>query len=383
MRRLGKKFRVLLACTLAVSACGGGVREQKATEYPVIAVSKTDRTLQTSYSAAIQGRQDIAIYPQVSGKITSVKVTEGQKVRKGQVLFIIDQVPYKAAYESALADYQSAKVGVETAQLNYDSDKKLYENKVVSAFELQTSENQLHTALATLAQAEAQKVNAENNLSYTEVVSPADGVVGTLPYREGTLVSASMSEPLTRVSDNSLMYVYFSLRENDVLSLLQEYGSLDKALAGMPEVDLKLNNGTIYQHKGKVASISGVINETTGSVQFRAEFPNPERILMSGGNGSVVFPDVYKDVIVIPQEATFQLQDQVFVYKIVDGKTESARIEIVPENDGREYIVLSGLEVGDKIIASGAGLLRAGMPVVEKLYTEEEYISSAKINLVK
>lgn len=366
MRRLGKNFRVLLACTLAVTACGGSARQQEATEYPVITVTKSDRTLQTSYSAAIQGRQDIAIYPQVSGTITDVLVTEGQKVKKDQVLFIIDQVPYKAAYEVAEANVKSAEVAVETARLNYESDKKLYDNKVVSAFELQTSENSLHTAEATLAQAEAQLISAANNLSYTEVKSPSDGVVGTLPYREGALVSASMAQPLTRVSDNSLMYVYFSMNENDVLDLLLEYGSIDKAMKQMPSIDLKLNNGSMYPLKGKVASISGVISETTGAVQFRAEFPNPDRILMSGGNGSVVFPDEYKGVIVIPQEATFQLQDQIFVYKVVDGKTKSARITIVPKNNGQEYIVLSGLEAGDKIVASGAGLLREGMPIVEK-----------------
>lgn len=356
----------MLACTLAVTACGGSARQQEATEYPVITVTKSDRTLQTSYSAAIQGRQDIAIYPQVSGTITDVLVTEGQKVKKGQVLFIIDQVPYKAAYEVAEANVKSAEVSVETARLNYESDKKLYDNKVVSAFELQTSENSLHTAEATLAQMEAQLTSAANNLSYTEVKSPSDGVVGTLPYREGALVSASMAQPLTRVSDNSLMYVYFSMNENDVLDLLLEYGSIDKAMKQMPSIGLKLNNGSMYPLKGKVASISGVISETTGAVQFRAEFPNPDRILMSGGNGSVVFPDEYKGVIVIPQEATFQLQDQIFVYKVVDGKTKSARITIVPKNNGQEYIVLSGLEAGDKIVASGAGLLREGMPIVEK-----------------
>ena len=377
MRRFGKSFQVLLACSLVVTACGGGARQQTVAEYPVIAVSKADRTLQTTYSAKIEGRQDIAIYPQVSGTITDVMVTEGQKVRKGQVLFIIDQVPYKAAYEVAKANVKSAEVAVETAQLNYDSDKKLYDNKVVSAYELQTSLNSLHTAQAALAQAEAQLVSAANNLSYTEVSSPADGVIGTIPYRVGALVSASMAQPLTSVSDNSVMYVYFSMNENDALNLIQQYGSLDKAIRNMPDIELMLNNGTMYSLTGRVASISGIISETTGTVQLRAEFPNPDRVLLSGSNGSVVFPDVYKDMIVIPQEATFELQDQMFVYKVIEGTTHSARITVVPKNNGREYIVTGGLEVGDRIIASGAGLVRPGMTIVEKA-AETEAASEVK-----
>ena len=266
----------------------------------------------------------------------------------------------------AKANVKSAEVAVETAQLNYDSDKKLYDNKVVSAYELQTSLNSLHTAQAALAQAEAQLVSAANNLSYTEVSSPADGVIGTIPYRVGALVSASMAQPLTSVSDNSVMYVYFSMNENDALNLIQQYGSLDKAIRNMPDIELMLNNGTMYSLTGRVASISGIISETTGTVQLRAEFPNPDRVLLSGSNGSVVFPDVYKDMIVIPQEATFELQDQMFVYKVIEGTTHSARITVVPKNNGREYIVTSGLEVGDRIIASGAGLVRPGMTIVEK-----------------
>ena len=375
MRLFGKEFPVLLACALAVTACGGGARQQEAVEYPVITVAKSDRTLQTTYPATIEGRQSIAIYPQVSGRITAVNVSEGQNVKKGQSLFVIDQVPYKAAYEVAKANLQSAKVAVETARLNYESDKKLYDKKVVSAFQLQTTLNSLHTAQAALAQAEANMTNAENNLSYTEVSSPANGVVGKIPFREGALVSASIAQPLTTVADNSLMYVYFSLSENEALDLVEKYGSLDKAIEQMPAIDLILNNGSKYPHKGEVASISAIISETTGAVQARAEFSNPDRLLFSGSNGSVVFPDEYRDVIVIPQESTFQLQDQIFVYKVVDGKTQSARITVVPKNNGTEYIVLTGLEVGDKIVASGAGLLREGMPIKEKSASDDAEVT--------
>ncbi len=328
---------------------------------------KSDVTLQTTYSATIEGRQDISIYPQVSGTITSVKITEGQKVKKGQVLFVIDQVPYQASYDAALANYNAAKVSLESAQLTYDSDVKLHEKNVISDYELQQSLNSLNSAKASLAQMEAQLVSAKNNLSYTEVKSPADGVAGTIPYRVGALVGSSITTPLTTVSDNSVVYVYFSINENAALNLAQEYGSFEKAIEQMPDVQLKLNNGTIYEHTGRIASISGVVNTSTGAVQVRAEFDNPDRILMSGANGTVILPDEYKDVIVIPQAATTQLQDKYFVYKVVDGVTQSTEIQIVSKNDGQNYIVTGGLEVGDKFVSSGAGLLRSGVPVVEKV----------------
>lgn len=348
---------------MLLSACGGATESGEAVEYPILSVSTSNETLDKSYSATIRGRQDIDIYPQISGKITSVRVKEGEVVRKGQTLFVIDRVPYEAALRVAEANLAAAKVGVESAELEYNSTKELFENDVVSSYELQQSLNSLHSAQATLAQMEAQQIDAANNLSYTEVTSPSNGVVGTIPYREGALVSASMATPLTTVSDNSEMYVYFSMDENSLLDMLQQYGSVEKALAQMPDVQLQLSNGSIYNHTGRVESISGVISQTTGTVSLRAIFDNPDRLLHSGANGSILFPEHYDNVITIPQESTFELQDKVLVYKVVDGVTRSTQITVSPINDGRKYIVTGGLEVGDQIIAAGAGLLKEGMHV--------------------
>lgn len=348
---------------MLLSACGGTTESSEAVEYPILSVSTSNETLDKSYSATIRGRQDIDIYPQISGKITSVRVKEGEVVRKGQTLFVIDRVPYEAALRVAEANLAAAKVGVESAELEYNSTKELFENDVVSSYELQQSLNSLHSAQATLAQMEAQQIDAANNLSYTEVTSPSNGVVGTIPYREGALVSASMATPLTTVSDNSEMYVYFSMDENSLLDMLQQYGSVEKALAQMPDVQLQLSNGSIYNHTGRVESISGVISQTTGTVSLRAIFANPDRLLHSGANGSILFPEHYDNVITIPQESTFELQDKVLVYKVVDGVTRSTQITVSPISDGRKYIVTGGLEVGDQIIAAGAGLLKEGMPV--------------------
>jgi len=360
------KAAVLGCCIAAATSCGQAPTVSGAAEYAVTTVSATDTEVATTYPATIRGRQDIDIYPQVSGTISRVLITEGQKVRRGQVLFIIDQVPYKAALRTAEANVAAAKAGVATAQLTYDSKKQLFEREIISEFDLQTSENNLLTAKAQLAQAEAQEVNARNNLSYTEVKSPADGVAGTLPYRVGALVSAQIPQPLTTVSDNSSMYVYFSMSERQLLALTRDYGSMDAALTAMPAVQLQLSDGSLYDRSGRIESISGVIDTSTGSVQLRAEFPNDGRILHSGSTGNVVMTDSIKNCIVIPQALTFELQDKVFVYKIVDGKASSQRIEVSKLSDGRSYIVENGLEVGDVILAEGVGLMREGTPIAVK-----------------
>ena len=354
------------AYSLAAVACGQAPTAMGPGEYAVMTIATTDREIPTNYSATIRGRQDIDIYPQVSGTIWQLCVNEGQNVSKGQTLFIIDQVPYKAALQTAEANVAAAEASVATAQLTYDSKKELFARKVVSQFDLSTAENNLLTAKAQLAQAEAQRVNAANNLSYTVVKAPSNGVVGTLPYRVGALVSASMPQPLTTVSDNSTMYVYFSMTENQLLSLTRRYGSIAETLKNMPDVQLQLNDGSMYDRPGRVESISGVIDTSTGSVSLRAAFPNPDGLLHSGGSGNVILTSTFKDCIVVPQAATFELQDKVYVYKLADGKAASAMIGVEKISDGKEYIVTSGLVPGDVIVAEGVGLMREGTPIRAK-----------------
>ena len=349
----------IMASFMAAVSCGQAPTEQGPAQYGVTTIATTDREIQSNYSATIRGRQDIDIYPQVSGTISELRVTEGQSVSKGQTLFIIDQVPYKAALQTAEANVAAAKASVATAQLTYDSKKELFAKSVVSQYDLSTAEN-------TLLTAKAQLVNAANNLSYTVVKAPANGMVGTLPYRVGALVSASIPQPLTTVSDNSEMYVYFSMTENQLLNLTRKYGSIANTLKNMPDIQLQLNDGSIYDQTGRIESISGIIDTSTGSVQLRAAFPNKGGLLHSGGAGSIILPVNYTDCIVVPQVATFELQDKVYVYKVVDGKATSSMIDVEKINNGREYIVKSGLVPGDVIVAEGVGLLREGTPIVAK-----------------
>lgn len=353
----------IVGCTVWMASCKQATDAGVKPSFAIMEVKAADKELSTSYSATIRGRQDIDIYPQVSGTIEKLCVTEGQTVRRGQLLFVIDQIPYRAALKTAVANVEAARAAMATAELTYNSNKELYAQKVVSEFSLKTAENTYLTAKAQLTQAEAQEVNARNNLSYTEVKSPSDGVVGALPYRVGALVGANLPYPLTTVSDNSDMYVYFSMTENQLLALTRQYGSMDEALKNMPEVELILNDNSVYNKKGVIESISGVIDRQTGTVMARVVFPNESRLLHSGASGTVVVPSIYKDCIAIPQGATVQMQDKVVVYKVVDGKAVSTLITVVGINDGREYVVLSGLQSGDEIISEGAGLVREGTQV--------------------
>ena len=353
----------IVGCTVWMASCKQATDAGVKPSFAIMEVKAADKELSTSYSATIRGRQDIDIYPQVSGTIEKLCVTEGQTVRRGQLLFVIDQIPYRAALKTAVANVEAARAAMATAELTYNSNKELYAQKVVSEFSLKTAENTYLTAKAQLTQAEAQEVNARNNLSYTEVKSPSDGVVGALPYRVGALVGANLPYPLTTVSDNSDMYVYFSMTENQLLALTRQYGSMDEALKTMPEVELILNDNSVYNKKGVIESISGVIDRQTGTVMARVVFPNESRLLHSGASGTVVVPSIYKDCIAIPQGATVQMQDKVVVYKVVDGKAVSTLITVAGINDGREYVVLSGLQSGDEIISEGAGLVREGTQV--------------------
>lgn len=366
------KQTLILFCCLSATGCKQAPPAQMETGYEMMTLAPTDRLLSSTYSATIRGRQDIEIYPQVSGFLTRVDVAEGEHVKKGQALFIIDQVPYEAALQTALANVEAAKASLATAQLTYDSKQELFRQNVVSEFDLSTAKNSLLAAKAQLAQMKAQEVSARNNLSYTVVKSPADGVVGTLPYRVGALVSANLPEPLTTVSDNSDMYIYFSMTENQLLEMIRRYGSKEEALKNMPEIDLQLNDKSVYPRKGKIETISGLIDRSTGTVSLRAVFSNPDGLLHSGGAGNVVIPVSRTGCFVIPQAATFEVQDKVYIYKVVGGKAQSAQVEVTRVNGGQEYIVESGVEAGDVIVSEGAGLLREGTPVKAKVNTEKE-----------
>ena len=359
----------LMACIVATTLFTGCGEEKEAKtskqtrEYNAMVLTSTSRKLSSTYSATIRGKQDVDIRPKVQGYITDIKVKEGSVVKQGQTLFIIDQVPYQAALATAEANVDVAKAQVDAAELSASSKEKLFEQNIISDFDLRMARTTLASAKAQLAQARANELTASNNLSYTLVKSPVDGVVGTLPFRVGTLVSPSDAAPMTSVSDNSEMYVYFSMSESQVLSLKRQYGALENALQELPMVELQLSDGTKYSEKGRIEAISGIIDPTTGSVTLRAKFPNSKRLLISGGSGTVLLPHRQEGCVVIPQHATFEVQDKVYAYKYENGVAKAKIIGVFEISNGKEYIVESGLIEGDTIIVEGIGLLRDDTPV--------------------
>ena len=363
------KVLAIIFSAIALASCNQPKTQtaaQKENYYETMEVTLSDRTLTTGYSAAISGVQTVEIRPQVSGMITDILIEEGESVTKRQVLFIIAQPPYKAANEIAVANVKSAEAALSTAKLILESNKNLYEQDVVSEFDLMTAQNDLTEAEARLALCKAEEVNASNYLSYTEVRSPVNGVASMIPYRVGALVNSSIAQALVTVSDDSRVYAYFSMAENQMLDMVQQYGSLNNAIRQMPEVELIMSNGEKYEHTGKINAISGTISESTGAVSIRAVFNNRNHLLRNGGSGTIIIPMTLQNCMVIPQSATYELQDRVFVYKVVDGKASSTEIHIAPQNNGVEYIVTDGLEVGDIIVAEGAGLIKEGTPIKSK-----------------
>lgn len=350
---------LIAGVAVVLASCGGGQQQQQmpVPQIATMTVEYGNSELESAYPVTIKGRTDIAIRPQVSGFITKVHVDEGQQVRKGQVLFTLDQVQYQAAVDAAQAAIRVAESAVNTAQLTADNKRRLYDKNIISEYEWQMADNQLKQAKAQLASANAKLVTAQKNLAYTVVTAPSDGVIGSIPNREGSLASPSSMEPLTTVSDNSEVYAYFSLNEKDILGMTDNGArSLNSSVDAMPPVSLRLANGEIYPEKGKVATVSGVIDNTTGAATVRALFNNPSGMLRSGSTGSVLIPNSFEKVIIIPQSATSELQNIRFAYVVNDSnKIVATPIQVSPISDGKNFIVVSGLEAGQRIAVEGVG----------------------------
>ncbi len=380
---------MLVVAVSTLVACGGGGKSGMNfgdNEYPIVTVGTSNAEMLTTYPATIKGMQDVEIRPKIQGFLTRVNVHEGQAVGAGQILFVLDNETYQAAVRQAQAAVNQAKAvintaeaGMATAKLQYENSQQLHKNGVIGDFELQTALNsfnsaqaQVNQAKAALGQAEAGLASARENLSFCYVKSPASGVVGSLPYKVGALVSAQSNPALTTVSNISAMEVYFSMTEKDILEMTKNAGGLNAAVSTYPPVRLKLADGSIYPHEGRVVKVSGVIDAATGTVSMIARFPNPERLLKSGGSGSIVVQRDNSSAIVIPQSCVLSVQDKKFVYVLgADKKVKYTEITVDPQNDGNNYIVTSGLKVGDKYVTNGITKLSDGMEIVP--ITPEQY----------
>ena len=372
-----KKVLMFAAASMLLASCGGGGGRPTFgdNEYPVVTVGTSSTTMQSTYPANIKGVQDVEIHPKVQGFITQINVKEGQTVSAGQVLFVLDNATYQAQVRQAQAQVNTATASLNTAKLTYENSQKLHASGVIGDYELQSSKNSYESAVAGLAAAQASLASAKEMLSFCYVKSPAAGIVGSLPLKVGTLVSAANT--LTTVSNISSMEVYFSMTEKDMLAMGKNAGGLTGAIDAMPAVKLKLADGTEYGQEGRVTKMSGVIDAATGSVQIIAVFPNPEKVLKSGGSGAIIIPKSNTDAIIIPQGCVSEVQDKKFVYILdKDNKVKYTEIKVDPQNDGNNYIVTEGLKTGDKYVTNGITKLSDGMEIVP--ITPEKYQQKIK-----
>lgn len=367
------RFVLFVFCVALLSGCGkkgfdlsGGIPECAVSAIQLVTVN-----LKSSYPATIKGKQDVEIRPQVSGFITKACVDEGSMVRKGQVLFVIDPIQYEAALRSAKATVSNAKAAVSTQEITVNNKRELNKKNIISDYDLLMAENSLTSAQAQLASAQAQLTTAEQNMSFTNVKSPSDGIVNNIPYRLGSLVNPSIPTPLTIVSDINEMYVYASLTEKELLALVRKDGSQTSAVETYPEVELILSDGTTYTEKGKMSTISGVINQNTGAVSIRATFPNKGHLLRSGGMANLMIPFHIENALTVPQTATTEIQDKKFVYVLQpDNTVKINEITILNIDNGQQYVVTSGLKAGDKVVLENANTLKDGQTI--KPVTQEQ-----------
>ncbi len=361
-----KKIVLFAAVAATLVSCGGGGGRPTFgdNEFPVTTAGTSSADMQSTYPAAIKGVQDVEIRPKAQGFLTQINVKEGQTVSAGQVLFVIDNETYQAQVRQAQAAVNAAQQQCNTAKLTYENSKQLHEKRVIGDYELKTSQNTYESAQAQLAQAQAVLASAQEALSYCYVKSPAAGVVGTLPFKKGALVSGS--NVLTTVSNISSMEAYFSVTEKEAMIISQQ------GLSSLPPVKLQLADGSIYGSEGTISKMSGVIDAATGSVQLIASFANPEKLLKSGATGTIIIPRVSSNVVIIPLSCVSEVQNKKFVYTLgKDNKVKYTEIQVDPHNDGNNYVVTGGLKAGDKYVTNGITKLNDGMEIVP--ITPERY----------
>jgi membrane fusion protein (multidrug efflux system) len=383
-----QSFLSILTASIIIVSCGkkddksaqpGGVPQVK--EYKTLVLQPESATLYTDFPASIQGQQNIEIRPRVEGYIDKIYVDEGAVVKAGQPLFKISAPEYEQAVRTASASIKSAQAEVSTAKLAVNKVRPLVEKGIISKYELESAQYTYESAMASLAQANAAFVNAKVNLGYTTVTSPVNGVVGSIPFRLGSLVSSATAEPMTTVSSIGNVYAYFALNEKMLLNFTQENSgaSLAQKIKKMPEVSLVLSDGTTYTEKGRIETVNGLINTETGTVNIRARFPNPKGIIRSGSSTTVRIPNVVKDGIIVPQSATFELQDKLFVVTVgKDGKTKSTNISILDNNAGNYYVVTEGVKAGDQIVLEGVATLKDGTEIKTQNQSAETVYADLK-----
>ena len=356
----------LTTVTVGLVSCGVDMPKETKSSFETMIVKKSDIELPYKFSAKMKGQNDVTVTPQVSGQLMKICVTEGQQVKKGQTLFIIDSRNAQLELEAAQANLQAALAQENSAKLEYESNKNLFEKKIVSSYMLNNSENSYKQAQASVAQARSAVNRAKVNLGFCTITASVPGIIGEIPVRTGDQVSPMTQ--LTMLSGNTTMYAEFSVTEAIVEAMVKEgmnANEVEKYIANLPPATFVMKNGTEYPHKGRVISLTGVVNSETGSLTSKVSFPNPDGHLYSGIQGTIVMPFAEKSVIVVPQYAVVRLQDKAQVFKVKADSTATA-IEVTTEDtgNGKDFIVTSGLNEGDQIVTTGANNVTEGQRVL-------------------
>ncbi len=359
---------------------GSARREMPVREYPVIALETMNIKHQNKYPATIEGVENIGIRAKVDGYIQSIYVDEGEFVRKGAPLFQLETQALSQSADAAQSNILVAESGVNAAQVEVDRLKPLVEKGIISDVQLQTAQANLASAKSRVAQAKSQFKSVEENIGYSRIKSPVDGVVGRIPFRQGTLVGRSESMPLTYVSNIKDVYVYFALNEKDFLNFTTELEgkSLQEKIDSMPPVEFIMANGKTYEHKGKIQTVSGQIDPRTGTINFRAIFPNPEYILRDGGSGTIAIPTIYDNALVVPLQSTYEMQGRKFVYKVVGQDSLMSQPLAYYAVVDNKVLVSDGIKKGDIILAAGVGNVQNGSKIKPKREEFSNYIDNIK-----
>jgi membrane fusion protein (multidrug efflux system) len=356
---------ILYSCT---SSSGNADMQPAAPALPVFTVSNHEATVYRDYPATVEGKINVEIRPQVDGYLDRIFVDEGSYVKKGQSLFRIDDRTYTEQLNNAKASLATAKANLANAQINLTKITPLVQNNVVSDVQLKTAQAAYDVAAASVAQAQAMVQSAEINVGYTLIKAPVDGYIGLIPLKTGSLVGGTTPNALTVISEIKEVFAYFSFSENDFLQFKNQFegNTIEEKIQRIPPVELVLSDGSVYSQKGKVQLVSGQFDNSIGAISVRAVFPNTDRLLRSGNTGKVRIPQFLGDAQVVPQEATFEIQDKVFVFALGDSNKVVSKPIVVSGKTGNYYFVENGLKNGEKIVFSGTGNLRDGMAIVPK-----------------
>jgi membrane fusion protein, multidrug efflux system len=367
---------VLYACS---SSSGSEAMQQMGPQaLPVVAVTSVAATTYQEYSASLEGSKDIEIRPQVDGYIDRIYIDEGARVRKGQALFHINDRPYREQLNNARAALAAARANLATAEINVSRLKPLVQSGIISDVQLRTAQTNYNAALANVSQAQSAVSSAQINLGYATVKAPADGYIGRIPFKTGSLVGMSTAEPLTVLSETKDVHAYFSLSENDFIQFKNQYSgnTVEEKIKQLPPIELILADGTVYPKKGKVQTVSGQFNNTTGAISFRASFENADGVLRSGNTGKIRVPKTLSSAIAVPQEATYEMQDRTFVFVVADSNKVVSTPITIAEKTGNYYLVENGVKAGDKIVYSGLDRLQDGAVIQPQVISMDSILKA-------